>query len=220
MAKSLITVVERVVQRVQKSYPRRVFLLGLALFWGVTVEAFDTSKAEYELLPIYCRNQAHVAPEYFNPDAKEKWRSRLGEQNYAHIHHYCWGLVQLTRAYKAGQTEAQRKHQFRGVVADITFSLERSTPDFVLLPEMYTRIGEAYLGLGDDRNAEVTFKKAWEANPSYWPAYVWWSQRLLMQGKRREALTVAEEGNKNAPGSKALEKLVEEIRGAGRASQK
>lgn len=177
------------------------------------------SKAEYDLLPPYCRNQGNVAPNFFKPDGMEKWKNRLGN-DYTHIHHYCWGLVSVARAYKAGRTGGERKHHFGAAVADIYFSIERSTPEFVLLPEMYTRAGEAFLGLRDDKSAEAAFQKAWEANPAYWPPYVWWSQRLLKQGKVREALAIAEEGKKNAPDSKALDNLLQEIHGAGKTVRK
>jgi len=183
------------------------------------VEAVEMTKEEYQLLPTYCRNQGNVAGNYFKPDNEAGWRNQLGS-NFQHIHHYCWGLVSLARAYKAGQTDAERKHRFGRAIADFDFSIERSTPDFVLLPEMYSKAGQAYLGLRDEKNAEIAFKKAWEANPEYWPAYLWWAQRLMKQGRQREALAVAEEGLKNAPGSKPLERLIAEMRGSGKAARK
>lgn len=210
--------VGRCLQTVRQIAPASAFLLILGLLSG-GAEAVQMTKAEYDLLPAYCRNQGNVAPNYFKPDGAEKWRNRLGS-DYTHIHHYCWGLVSVARAYKAGKTGGERKHHFGAAVADIFFSIERSTPEFVLLPEMYTKAGEAFLGLRDDKNAEIAFQKAWEANPSYWPAYVWWSQRLLKQGKVREALAVAEDGKKNAPDSKALDNLLLEIKGSGKAARK
>lgn len=194
-------------------------LIALGLFWGGTAIAVQMTKTEYELLPPYCRGQGNVASSYFKPDSAEKWKNRLGS-DYANIHHYCWGMVSLARAYKSGRTGAERKHHFNIAISDFIFSIERSTPEFALLPEMYTKLGEAYLGLRDDKNAESAFQKAWEANPSYWPAYVWWSQRLLKQGNTKEALAVAEEGKKHSPDSKALGKLIDEIQGAGKASRK
>ena len=195
-----------------------VFLLASGLVFGTAAEAVEMSKTEYQLLPAYCRNQGNVASQYFKPDNEAQWRNRLG-QNHAHIHHYCWGIVSVGRGYKAGQSGSERKHHFSVAVSDFIFSIERSTPEFALLPEMYTKLGEAYLGLRDDKNAELAFQKAWEANPTYWPAYVWWSQRLLKQGKVREALAVAEEGKKNAPDSKSLDKLIDEIKGSGKAAR-
>lgn len=191
----------------------------LGASWAGSGLAYEMSIDEYRLLPTYCRNQGNVAPRYFKPDGMESWRARLGK-DFDHIHHYCWGLVSIARSYRAGLSAGQRQAEMGRAIDDIRFSIERATPDFVLLPEMYTKIGEAFLGIRDDKNAEAAFRKAWEVNPAYWPPYVWWSQRLLKQGKTREALAVAEEGNRNAPGSKALEKLIDDIRAAGKAEKK
>ncbi|MBK7646013.1 MAG: hypothetical protein IPJ12_02255 [Betaproteobacteria bacterium] len=98
--------------------------------------------------------------------------------------------------------------------------LKGQLPNLLCYQKMRLKVGQAYLGLQDDKNAEVAFKKAWEANPEYWPAYLWWAQRLMQQGKQHEAATVAEEGLKNAPGSKPLERLIAEMRGSGKATRK
>lgn len=219
MAKFLSLVIAYCFCNAKQIVARSVFFLVIGLLWSVGAKAIDgeMTKAEYELLPHYCQGQEHVAAKYFKPDGN-KWRNYLGEKDYSHIHHYCWGLVNLNRAYKAGISSRERKHLFRYVIGDIMYSVDRASPEFALLPEMYTKIGEAYLGLQDDKNAEIAFRKAWEINPAYWPPYVWWSQRLLKQGKVREALAVAEEGKKNVPDSKSLNQLIKDIR-AGKATR-
>lgn len=181
--------------------------------------ATTMSKSEYDLLPVYCRNQGNVSGQHYKPDNEAKWRNAL-ERNYAHIHHYCWAMVHIARSYKAGLSESQRRYSLTTAIADIQYSLERSTEDFVLIPEMYTRLGEAYLGLRDDKNAEAAFEKAWTVNPAYSPAYVWWAQHQLSQGKKREALAIAEDGMKNSPNSKSLDKLIKDIQGTGRVTSK
>ena len=174
----------------------------------------DMTQAEYDLLPPYCRGQEHVANQYFKPDGG-KWKNILGI-DYYHFHHYCWGLVNLGKAYKSGISSEVRKGLLKTSIGDIMYSIDRSSSDFVLLPEMYTRIGQALLGLGEERQAETAFKRAWQANPEYWPPYVWWAQHLLRQGKTREALAIAEDGKKNAPDSKALDNIIADIRRAAR----
>lgn len=205
--------------KVQPANFLKLIVILFGSFLATQVEALEMTKEEYQLLPTYCKNQGNVTSRYFKPDNEAEWRNRLGK-DFMHIHHYCWGLVSLARAYKAGQTDAERKHRFGEAIQDFFFSIERTTPEFVLLPEMYSKAGQAYLGLQDEKNAEIAFKKAWEANPEYWPAYLWWAQRLMKQGKRHEALVVAEEGLKNSPGCKPLERLIAEMRGSGKATRK
>lgn len=184
------------------------------------------TKEQYQLLPPYCRNQEHVARLLYRPTAEGEWRRRLG-RDYLHIHHYCWGLVHMLNAYKLGMTSGKGRFQFVEAIDDFQFSINAtlingpSTPGARLLPEMYTKLGEAQLALQDYRNAEAAFRSARELNPAYAAPYVWWAQHLLKHGKADEALAVAEEGMKHAPESKSLAKLIDEIKGgAGRPARK
>lgn len=193
-----------------------VLLLGLIK--TENVHAFGMTEAERSLLPPYCRNHRWVGSKSVNPEGEREWMNILGP-DYYHMQHYCWAIVSVSRSYRPGLPERVRKHHLELAVADIHFSTDKASPGFVLLPEIYTKLGEAYLGLHDDRNAEIAFRAAWEAKPSYWPPYVWWSQRLLKQGKVRDALLIAEEGKKNAPDAKAIDKLIDDIKMAGKASR-
>lgn len=183
------------------------------------------TKEQYQLLPPYCRNQGFVAPQLYRPDRETEWKRRLGK-DYIHIHHYCWGLVHMLNAYKLGGASRKGMFEFEQAVDDFHFSINSTlayggtSPGMTLLPEMYTKLGEAHLALRDYRNAEIAFRSSWELNPSYAPPYVWWAQFLLRHGKIGEALAVAEEGKKNAPDSKSLAKLIDEIKGSGKPAGK
>lgn len=191
--------------------------LALALAWSAPASAGeDMSESEYVLLPEYCRAQGNVSQKffkkYYRAELVRKWQSALGE-NYNHYHHFCWGIVSISRAYKSPSKNGSREGMAKRAIADIGYLVERATPDCVLLPDVYTRLGEAYLLARDDRRAEAAFRLAWGVKPDYWRPYVWWAQRLQHKGKTREALAIAEEGQKNAPGVKALDDLVRELGG-------
>lgn len=209
-----------------KCWKWTVIGVSLAVTCGIAEAAPNpVTKEQYRLLPPYCQNQEHVAPLLYQPTAEGEWRRRLG-RDYLHIHHYCWGLVHLLNAYKLGITSGKGRFQFEEAVDDFQFSINAtlthrgSSPGTALLPEMYTKMGEAQLALRDYQNAEAAFRSAWELNPSYAPPYVWWAQFLFKHGKTNEALAIAEEGIKNAPGSKSLAKLIEEIKGSGQSARK
>lgn len=200
------------------------FLLAL-MHSGAEAASNPVTKEQYQLLPSYCRNQEHVAPLLYRPTAEGEWRRRLG-RDYINIHHYCWGLVHMLNAYRLGITSGKGRSQLAEAVDDFEYTINAtlingpSTPGARLLPEMFTKLGEAKLALRDYNNAEVAFRNAREINPAYAPPYVWWAQHLLKQGKAGEALTLAEEGIKNAPESKSLAKLIEDIKGTGRSTRK
>ena len=132
--------------------------------------------------------------------------------------------MHLLNAYKRGTTSPVGRFQQEEAVDDFQFSINATlinggkTPGYALLPEIYTKTGEAYLRLRDYKNAEAAFRSAWEINPAYGPPYVWWAQHLLKQGKVSDALAIAEEGKKNAPDSKALDKFIKDVRSPGKAA--
>ena len=206
--------------RLKRGAGARYFPVGVMIwfaFFGLESASAggNMSEAEYTLLPEFCRAQGNVSSSHYSKYAsnslERKWRSALGS-NYSHYHHYCWSIVSIARAYKASPLTGSKSSLARNAIDDIGYVLERATPDFLLLPEVYTKLGEAYLLVSDDRNAEVAFRKAWEVKPGYWRPYVWWGQRLLQQGKSRDALAVAEQGLQHAPDAKALQDLVRDIR--------
>ena len=199
----------------------RLLALALALSCSAPASAEERmSEAEYALLPEYCRAQNNVSEKhyqkYYRADLTRKWQSALG-QNYNHYHHLCWGIVLISRAYKL---PGSRVGMAKQAIDGINYLLERATPDCILLPDAYTRLGEAYLLARDDNRAEAAFRVAWGIKPDYWRPYVWWAQRLMQLGRTREALALAEEGQRNAPGVAALDALVADLRGAKGAGKK
>ena len=192
-----------------------VAILVLAWWCSSAQAGVVVDENEYLLLPEYCRAQGNVAPKYYNKYLRDglvrKWQSALGS-NYGHYHHFCWAIVLTMRAYRSSSPYGSTRQMASYAVGEVSYSLEHATPDFILLPEVYTKQGEAFLLARDDRNAEAAFRKAWEIKPDYWRPYVWWGQHLLNTGKFGEALAVAEEGLKNAPEVKALQDLARDAR--------
>lgn len=210
-------------------YHKRELINAIA---AIALVIFNTQQAcaetriaeeEYLLLPEYCKAQGNVSEtyykKYYSAERTRQWQSALGK-NYDHYHHFCWGIVSIVRAYKVSATYGNRVSLANNAISDINYAVERASPDFILLPAIYTKLGEAYLLAHDDKNAEIAFRKAWEINPAYWRPYVWWSQRLMQLGKLREALLVAEEGQKNAPDVKALDNLIKDIHSANKTGKK
>lgn len=209
---------------VQGWIARIAAVAALAVFWALPAYAGSRmSETEYRMLPDYCKAQGNVEQSYFqkyyNPGRAQQWKDAFGSNNFQHFHHYCWSLVAIAQAYSSTAI-GSRLSLATGAIRDIEYVLERSSSDFVLLPMIYTKLGEAYLLARDDRNAEAAFRKAWEVDPSYWRPYVWWAGRLKQRGKTREALAVAEEGLKNAPGTKSLQNLIRDLRSTGKKSSK
>lgn len=98
------------------------------------------------------------------------WVGMLGDTFWA-MHHYCWALIWLHRASAAGVQPALRDHWRRTAIADFYYVVRFSKAEFVLLPELYYRIGEVHRLLREPGKALDAFQKSREIKPDYWPAY-------------------------------------------------
>lgn len=176
-----------------------VLLAATKLAWaqqppGITV-------GELAILPVYCPYTQTFAhdPRGANPTPNSaKWAQTLGKSFWG-LHHYCWALVHLHRAKTAGMPRAARQHHWSGAINDLNYVIQNSTSDFVLLPEIYQRMGETYLLMGSPSSAVLAFTQSREQKPDYWPPYVAWADALVKLGKKSEAKAHLEDGLRRMP---------------------
>lgn len=170
----------------------------------------NITKAEMGLIPEYCADSQTFGygDAYYNtsPNAP-KWVGLMGKGFWA-IHHYCWALINLSRAQKPSMPPNMRYWTREGVLADLNYVIQNTSPDFVLLPEIYTKMGEVLVLLKRPTEARDAFDKARALKPDYWPAYFQWAEYLRSIGRKAEARQVVEEGLSNSPGAKSLQSLL------------
>jgi tetratricopeptide (TPR) repeat protein len=166
--------------------------------------AFDSR--EVELLPPYCKHTQLFrdrVPGGNNAAEIERW-SKLFGSSYSALHHYCWALMKTNRALFLARSTQTREFYLRGAVGEIDYVLERSSPSFVLLPELLTKKGENLLRLGRGPNAVVELQRAIETKPDYWPPYAALSDYYKDIGHRVLSREVLEKGISAAPDAQAL----------------
>jgi len=175
----------------------------------------NITEAEMALLPQYCPDTFgfKYGDAYFNtsPNAPE-WVGLMGKSFWA-MHHYCWALINLGRAQKPSMSAMQRQATREYAISDMQYVIENSTPDFIMLPEIFTKKGEVLLTLKRPLEARDAFAKARELKPDYWPPYFQWGGYLMRAGQKNEAREVVEAGLSFAPQSKALRGLLVELGG-------
>lgn len=157
--------------------PLRWILLVLCL--GPWVPSFaqrppDVTPGELALLPEYCPDTQgfNYGDATFNTSPRAAHWVRLMGPTFWHHHHYCWGLIKMQRARRPGLRPELRAGGFADAIGDFDYVIRHATPNFVLLPEVYFRMGEAYTEMGNDGLALQAFDGAVKAKPDYWPAYV------------------------------------------------
>jgi tetratricopeptide (TPR) repeat protein len=176
----------------------------------------NITEGEIALLPPYC-SDAHTfhgwggTPDSWSPNAP-KWIALMGKGFFS-IHHYCWALIDLMRIEKPGVPDVIKLGTRRGVISDLNFVIDNSPRDFVLLPEIYTKMGDVQIDLKNYQQADMAFAKARSIKPDYWPAYSHWAYFLLNAGKKAEAKALVAEGLAYDPRSTTLNKLFRQLGG-------
>jgi hypothetical protein len=191
-----------------RAVPWRAWLAGLVLLLAGTgawaQKPPDITAGEMALLPPYCPDTQTMSD--VDPRGTEKaarWVAVLGKAFWA-LHHYCWGLIHVNRASQAGISPQIRRFHYETAINDYRYVVENAQPGFVLLPEVYLRIGEASVELQDYASAMEAFQRSREAKPDYWPPYVRGAAVLTRLGKNADAAALLEQGLARMPSEPAL----------------
>ena len=200
--------------------PRQtLWILCFALLFPFSAKAAkpeEWTEAEVNMAAPYCMDTMgfKYGDAYSNTSPRAShWVSLMGKSFWA-MHHYCWAMVNLNRAQRSTMSSLQRRNLRDSAINDIRYVIHSSSPDFIMLPEVYTTLGNTYLLQRDVRNAEKAFKAAIAARADYWPPYARWAEHLIIRGNARdEARSVVREGLTHAPGSKTLLALWQELGG-------
>lgn len=195
-------------------------VVGSLLFWSSSAFAQPEAitKTEIALLPAYCpdTNTFGYGGEYNPSPNAAKWVSMMGRGFWA-MHHYCWALIRLTRAEKAGVPPVVQRGYRQAAIGDLYYVVEHSPPDFIMLPEIYTKIGEVQLLLKQFPDARKSFELARSLKADYWPAYFHWADHLRRSGETAKARALVEEGLSHSPDAKPLQGLLATLGGDAKA---
>lgn len=167
----------------------------------------DVTDEEIALTSPFCLDtEAFRGPHQCQPGRTQKsyyWQEVLGN-GFCHLHHYCWAEVYLLRANRRSTNPAERKRQLKYAISEFNYVIRNSPPNFILLPEIYTRKGEAELRVSDFASADKSFSRARSIKPDYWPAYAGWIDVLIKAGRKDEAKALAKLGLEYSPNARIL----------------
>lgn len=169
---------------------------------SATADPQNITEAEWKLIPPYCPHTLAYSPP--SSPGYKKWEARMGNIGFKAMHHYCWGQISMLRARKAGTPPGTRKWLMESARADYIYVVKNSPADFVMLPEVYTRIGEIELLLKRPKEANEAFTLARQLKPDYWPAYSHWAEFMIRAGKKAEAKQLLQTGLEYSPTAKVL----------------
>lgn len=190
---------------------RSLVLAGGLMCLALPVQAGkpnDMTETEMAMVPGYCRDTMGFAgfgdaSTNTSPKANH-WIALMGK-NFWNMHHYCWAQVNRMRAMRSGVRPEVRKGLLESVVSDYVYSIDKAPKDFILAPEILTRLGEVYVMLGRIEQADKAFSQAREKKLNYWPAYSRWAEHLMASGRRGEAKALVKSGLEYSPSAKVLQ---------------
>jgi tetratricopeptide (TPR) repeat protein len=133
----------------------------------------------------------------------DAWTAQMGDIFHA-LHHYCAGLIKANRALLLARNTTDRRFYFSDAIIEYDYVIVRAPPDFVLLPEIVTKKGEALVHLGRGPLAVLEFERAIELKTDYWPPYAHLSDYYKASGELRKARETLDAGLAKVPDAKAL----------------
>lgn len=104
--------------------------IALAATLAMPAHSSQLGEADLAMLPEYC--QARFAGP--NSMAYKSWNQRLGESNFRHIHHFCYGLAAMNRSRL--EFDSQKKTAaLRRAIREFDYVLKRWPKEFSLYPQ-------------------------------------------------------------------------------------
>lgn len=191
--------------RCDRRHATWVLALLASLFTMLTAQAKPTNvqESEMRIIPAYCEDTQGFKYGYKQSPNSRRWENAMGN-TFWDMHHYCWARININRANRPGIPKSIRFSIISNVIADYDYVLNKAPSDFILLPEIYTKKGEALLQIKQIDAAKSAFEHARALKPDYWPAYSQWAEYLISIQRHNEALKVVQEGLKYNSESRVL----------------
>ena len=176
----------------------------------------NVSAGELALLPEYCVDtQGFDYKDQYSTQMSPRapyWVGLMGV-SFWHHHHYCWALIKTRRALAPGVRPEQRTGGLVDAYGDLDYVVRNATPDFVMLPEIFLKMGDTQIELGSVSLALELYAESARRKPDYWPAYVNAAVALEKLGMKKDALGRIAAGLSRAPNDPVLQKNYKRLGG-------
>ena len=191
-------------------------LLLLMLALGSRAQSpTDVTDGELAVLPAYCMDTLGFRdrPRPGNSQPRHAyWESVMGK-GFTAMHHYCWARINIRRITTQVTDKARKAGLMTGVLGDLGYVIKNSTPDFVMLPEIYTTMAEAELIRENPAGAFANIDTATKLKPSYARSYMVWGNYLASVGKTKEGRDFVKVGVQYNPSLVPIRELYKRLGG-------
>lgn len=181
------------------------------LFNGEALADFVQNKAELALLPRECYGTEQVRIISQDPVSKQEYMQMYGD-SYLYFHHFCWALNSENNAERM-TNRMLRDSKLSYAIGDLDFAIQRSSNDFVFMPEMLLAKARILSKLNRTAEALGVLNKLIEIKPDYVLAYRDMSNYYQKLGQKGKAVAALEDGLKVVPDSMLLQKYYHQLSG-------
>lgn len=198
--------------------------IGLMLALGWVQPALGTyyrsiPEKDLQYLPKYCKLAVRLYGGYrgtgpLSPAESAQLKAFHKQSGCGgHLHHYCAGLWHLMDAQRS-KPFLPRTEVLQSAVGEFAYMLgncEASTP---MRPEILTNQGRAFIGLKNYEAAVGVLTEAIRRDPKYVDAYLELSGIFIQLNSVPDAQRVLEDGLKQVPSSRAMQRHLKRIKDA------
>ncbi len=175
--------------------PRSILLLSIFCFPLVAsaIGNFKPTASELRLLPEYCKPRATGWGDDIKDPRVKRWYAIFGG-DWRHLHHYCKGLDHIN---KGNSLIANRIFHYNRAIGEFAYCLRRAESGeykSILLPLLYTKTGDAYVGLDNKPVAERYYRKSINKSPKSISAYKRLVTLLIRSNRFKEAKLTNDQG--------------------------
>jgi tetratricopeptide (TPR) repeat protein len=192
-----------------------IMIVPLALTATANVQAQQRMDArDLQMLPPYCKyTQIYRSkvPGGDNLAEIKRWTKIMGHKNFAHMHHYCWGLEATHEGLYFERSKLGRDRKLTASISEFQYVIRNVEPDFAMLPEILTKQGQNLILLDRAPEALPVLNRAIDLNRRYWPPYAALGDYYRDLGDSAKAREWLEKGLKEAPEANALKRRLADL---------
>ena len=194
------------------------FMAQFSVPGAQAADAKVPTMAEMRQLPPYCPHTQVISTEYGRKqsagayDAKTKPFVDMYGSDFWHLHHYCFGLVNVLRSYTSGDAKSREFNLSRSIF-QYDYVLKRITANSMLRPELHVKRAQSLVLMKRGGEAVGDFKKAISLKANYAPAYAYLSDYYKSSGDKNLALKTLEDGLSKVPSDRSLLKRYADLGG-------
>lgn len=179
---------------------KHLYAFVILIFVSNWAFAFEkVTKEDLKSLPPLCKGTQLIRGVSGDKTPMDVYTKQYG-QEFIYLHHYCFALKVENDFYK-NPSSAYWQGKLNYAIGDLDFVLERSSPTFVLLPDILLAKARIYALQKQNGLAVITAHKAVEAKPDYVRAYTFISDLYEKLGDKTNAIKTLQSALERVPDS-------------------